>query len=116
MRTGIVGYENIIRLGDTNKYLIGTTSGYVTVDINKLETKDFQIHIGDVNVMNKGDRFIKTLKNRKLEGEFKSNEKNLEISFYTPEFNKYLSTQYQFQLIGIYNNWSSWTKKSQSFI
>lgn len=112
MRKGIVGYENIMRFGDGNKYLIGTTSGYITVDINKLKIKDFQVHIG--KVMNGSNKTSKNLLDKKLEGDFNSNANNLEISFYAPEYNKFLSTHYQFQLIGIYDDWSNWSENSNA--
>lgn len=112
MRNGILGYENITRLYNGHKYLIGTTSGYITVDINELEIKDFQAHIG--SVMNGSTKKGKSLLNKKLEGDFKSNENNLEISFYAPEFNKYVSTYYQFQLKGIYDSWSNWSENSSA--
>lgn len=109
-REGIQGYENITKLEDTDKFLIGTTSGYITVDINELKTKDFQVQIGSVR---NGDiKPIKGSQDKKLEYNFKNNENNLEISFFTPEYNKYLTTSYQVQLLGIYDDWSSWSEES----
>jgi DNA-binding CsgD family transcriptional regulator len=109
-RNGILGYENITRLDDEGTYLIGTTLGYITVNINAPKIKEFQIHIDNVN---SGSNIIdKNWQNMRLQGDFKSKENNLEISFYAPEYNKYVSTNYQFQLTGINDNWSNWSESS----
>lgn len=106
-RNGILGYENITRIFDDN-YLIGTTSGYITIDVNNLLVKDFQVQIGSVKSssnLNISKRIDLT-----IDGEFETEENNISISFYAPEFNKYLKTTYQFQLEGIYDPWSNWTE------
>ncbi len=113
LRNGTLGYENIIRLNDESKYLIGTTSGYITIDINELKTKKFQVHIGSIK---KGrNEKSKSLLDKKINGDFRTNENNLEFSFYAPEFNKCINTQYQYQLKGIYNDWSDWSEHSYVF-
>ncbi len=113
VRNGILGYENITRLNDESTYLIGTTSGYITIDINGPKVKDFQVHIGSIK---KGrNEKSKNLLDKKIKGDFKTNENNLEFSFYAPEFNKPISTQYQYQLTGIYNDWSDWSEHPYAF-
>lgn len=108
MRGGILGYENIIRLDDENKYLIGKTSGYLTVDIDEIKTKGFQVHISKVT--NGVNKINESLFDKKVEGSFSSDENDFKFSFYAPEYNKYLSTQYQYRLKGIYDNWSNWSE------
>ncbi len=111
-RNGILGYENITRLDDDGTYLMGTTSGYITVNINAFESKDFDVLIGDVhngNLKKNGG-----LLDKKLRGSFNNDENNVEISFYAPEFNKFLITHYQIQLEGIYDNWSDWSENSNA--
>jgi DNA-binding CsgD family transcriptional regulator len=113
LRKGIVGYENILRFGDHNKYLLGAANGYITVDINKLQIKGFQTHIGSVITgSNRKNNEVKNLLNKNLTGDFENDENNLEISYYTPEFNKFLKPHYQFQLLGIYDDWSGWSENS----
>ena len=110
VRKEIFGYEDIIEFDDDNKYLFGTTSGYITVNMNELKINNFQVHIASVT--NGKNNAINNLLNNKLKGDFNSNENNLDISFYTPEFNKFLSPLYQFQLTGIYDEWSIWSENS----
>ncbi|MBT8181246.1 MAG: LuxR family transcriptional regulator [Eudoraea sp.] len=112
MRYGILGYENITRLNDDGIYLVGTTSGYITININALINEDFEVHIGEVingSIEKHGGFLDKT-----LNGSFNNDQNNIEISFYTPEFNKFLITNYQFQLKGIYDKWSAWSENSTS--
>ena len=106
VRRGIIGYENISSLGG-EKYLMGTTSGYTIVNINGPVIEDFLVHIDQV--VNGRNKVVKKLQNLDSKGDFDTNQNNLKISFYTSEFNKYVSTQYQFQLIGIYDDWSDWS-------
>ncbi|QLG46210.1 helix-turn-helix and ligand-binding sensor domain-containing protein [Costertonia aggregata] len=108
IRKGILGYENITKLNDNDKYLIGTTSGYFTVDVGKLIVKDFEIHIAKIK--NSSNKNEKLLHDKILEENFDSNDNNLEFSYYVPEYNKYLVTYYQSKLEGIYDDWSTWSK------
>ncbi len=109
VRKGIIGYENISSLED-DTYLLGTTAGYITVDIKQPKTKDFLVHIGQVN--NGLNKQVKESRNIQLKGEFNTQQNNLELFFYTPEYNKHVRTQYQYQLLGIYDNWSKWSENS----
>jgi DNA-binding CsgD family transcriptional regulator len=110
IREGVPGYENITKLEGADKFLIGTTSGYIAVDLNKTKTKDFQVYISSVR--NGIIRPIKDLGDKKRKHKFNIDENNLEISFYAPQYNKYLAINYQFQLKGIYDSWSNWSEKS----
>lgn len=113
LRKGIVGYENVLRFGDNNKYLLGAANGYITVDVNKLKIKGFRAHIGSVITgSNKINNEAKKLLNKNLKGNFTNDDNNLEISYYTPEFNKFLKPHYQFELLGIYDDWSDWSENS----
>lgn len=109
VRKGIIGYENISGLAD-DKYLIGTTSGYITVDIKQPKPKDFSVHIGQV--INGFNEPVKKPHSINVRGEFNNIQNNLELFFYSPEYNKHVSTQYRYQLIGIYDDWSNWSENS----
>ena len=114
LRNGFVGYENIMNLeGDYNKYLLGTTSGYITINFDAFKVKNFNVHIGSVKAeksKNKSD--TKNFLNKNLPGSFAHNENNLQISYYAPEFNKFLKPQFQYQLIGNYDDWSDWSEEA----
>ena len=108
MRDDILGYENIIKLDDSGKYLLGKTSGYFIINTNEIAPKNFKVHIASVSNggINTDQRFF----SQHLEGSFENNENNLEISFYAPEYNKYLATEYQYRLSGMYEDWSDWSE------
>ncbi len=113
VRNDIFGYENIMKFEDENKYLFGTTSGYLTVDIDKFEIADFNVYIGRViNGSQKNNKTVKNILNKTLKGDFKNDENNVEISYFTPEYYTYLNPQYQYQLIGIYDDWVNWSENS----
>ena len=109
MRDGIVGYENIANLGEEGKYLLGTTSGYITLDVNGFKNKNFRVQIGRVEKSDKQSRqwaLVGTSSN----AEFSSADNHVRFSFFTPEYYKLFKPQYQYQLEGIYNNWSNWSE------
>ena len=102
---GLTGYENITALKN-NKYIIGSSNGYVTIDIDKLEEKAYDISINSITNSSIGDspKYV----DKGLEGVFKNKNNNIEFSFGVVEFDKYLETEYQYQLVGMYPDWSSW--------
>ncbi len=114
-RKGVIGYENILRFEDDyeNKYLLGTTNGYITVNLDAIRIRNFQVHISSViRGSTKKDDGKKNILNKDLKGNFENDENNLKIAYYTPEFNKFLDANYQFQLLGIYDEWSDWSENS----
>ncbi len=112
IRDGILGYENISRLKNKNHYLIGTSSGYILVDLNKLKKKEFKVRIASF----KTDSLIPVRANSTNLLSLSSQQNNLKISFYTPEYQTYFATHYQYQLVGMYDDWSNWsTNSSVSF-
>ncbi len=112
-RKGLNGYENILLLDDNSNYLFGNYSGYITVDVDKINTSDFNIAIDRISNNNRSDsNGEKTYLDKNQEGELKNSENTVEISFYTPEFNNWLKMEYQYHLAGIYNEWSNWSENS----
>jgi len=108
-RLGVTGFENLSSL-DNELFLIGVSNGYVILDFNKIKTKDYDIKINSIH---------KEFRNTSLENvslidnpEFNSNENNLNFYFSVPEFNTYTEVEYQYQLKGIYDQWSSWFNES----
>ncbi|MDC6367527.1 MULTISPECIES: triple tyrosine motif-containing protein [Flavobacteriaceae] len=113
MRNGIIGYESVTALPENGKYLIGARSGYFTLDTDRFEIDAFQV---DINKIRKaGKERIQTdesLINSKTEGDFASYENSLEITYHVASYQKYLRPKFQYQLEGIYSNWSNWSEDS----
>jgi AraC family transcriptional regulator, chitin signaling transcriptional activator len=110
-RNDVSGYENIYYLED-NKYLYGTSNGYIIIDINKLDYKANQIKINLISNSTYKKGFKTFLYNKKDYGNFKNNENNIEFSYNVPEYEIYLIAEYQYKLDGIYDNWSDWSENS----
>ncbi len=109
---GLTGYETISSLG-TNKYLIGTSAGYITVDLDKLKERAYNVSINSIAKSNLKDSLH--LVDKYSDGIFENKNNNIEISYGIVEFEKYLDTKYQYQLEGIYPEWSSWSSSSSVF-
>ena len=102
------GYENVSQLSNSD-YLIGTTDGYYTININDLSFKKYNVLITTVGV-NKIDQNSYSA-NLYGAGSFAADENNIIIGFTVPAYNKYISTEYQYFLEGFQESWSDWNAK-----
>jgi len=107
---GVTGFENLNNYFEDDVFLVGFSNGYMKLDLNKFKSKNYTIKINSVH---------KVFRNAPLENvslienpKFKSDENNLNFSFSVPVFNKYSEVEYQYQLAGIYDDWSSWFHES----
>nr|WP_315240249.1 triple tyrosine motif-containing protein [uncultured Flavobacterium sp.] len=109
LTNSMLGFENITQISKST-YLIGTTDGYYTLNIDDLSFKNYTVFISDI-LINKQNQ---TLKNVALndEGSFKANENNITLNYSVPEYNKYINSEYQYLLEGFQNEWSEWSTKS----
>lgn len=105
----LTGYENVIHLLN-NKYLIGTSNGYLTVDLDKLSNKKPNISINAIKVNSLNEKV--QIVNKSIVGDFRNKDNNVEIEYNVPEFDKFLDTKYQYRLEGLYQKWSSWSTSS----
>ncbi|MFH4966938.1 LuxR C-terminal-related transcriptional regulator [Gaetbulibacter sp. M240] len=103
---GLTGYENIAWLKD-DQYLIGTSSGYVVLDMNKLKKKDYKININTIQTHSIADSTSLVELGSNKTFEYKYN--NITFEYNVPEFDKYLDVYYQYKLDGLYSSWSEWS-------
>ena len=108
---GLTGYENVTYIED-NKFLLGTSTGYVILDLDKQETKNYSISLNTVQNYSIKNNLEKTI-NKDSIGVFTNFENNITFSYSVPEFQKYLVTEYQYHLEGLYPEWSEWTTNSK---
>lgn len=103
---GLTGYENVSHLKD-QKYLLGTSSGFIIVDLDKLKTQAFHISINSIrkHSINSTPEVVSKISN----GFFENVDNNIEFIYNVAEFDKFLDTEYQFQLEGMYPEWSDWS-------
>lgn len=105
----IMGFENLSHITD-EIYLIGNTSGYSILNLEKLKIHEYSISINSIykQQLNKPQEQLIITEKPIL----KPKENNLFISFSVPEFDKNIDVNYKFMLKGIYNDWSSWSDVS----
>lgn len=111
MRENVVGYENILHLGN-NTYLLGTTNGYIILNLNKITDKDYaiQISLAEKNRVNKASI---TLPLTAKMAHLKRNENNVRFCFSVSVFDKFTPVKYQYKLEDIYSEWSEWTNQPE---
>jgi len=109
LRNSVTNYESISHLYDEN-YLFGTSSGYIVIDLNKLTTESYTISLNTIrkHSINNEISFV----DRSVEHVFKNKENNIEFAYSVADFDKYLNPEFQYQLLGIYDEWSDWSKES----
>ena len=108
---GLTGYENISNITN-KKYLIGTSNGFILLDLDKQQNKNYNIKINSIltHSISSPTHII----NKTSKGYFENKENNIEFYFSVPEFEKYLDTEFQYKLEGIYDNWSDWSANSST--
>ena len=109
LTNSMLGYENITQVSNSD-YLIGTTDGYYTININDLSFKNYSVSICNVatNKTNSQSNNQTIIEN----GKFKYDQNNVAISYTVPEYNKYINAEYQYLLEGVQDKWSEWSSKT----
>ncbi len=107
---GASGFENILYLED-EKYLIGTSKGYLIVDLDKIkEPLDFSVTINKV-LNNQIDLFPITIDLNKQQ-EFNNKENCFQFFYSVPNYNKSSITKYAYMLEGLNTKWSVFSEKN----
>ena len=105
----MLGYENITQLSNS-QYLIGTTDGYYTFNINDLSFKNHNVAIADISINKLNEK--QTSFSIAEPGNFSHDENNITISYTVPEYNKYIIAEYEYLLEGFQEKWSGWSSNS----
>tara|TARA_Y100000815_G_scaffold92409_1_gene81343 strand:+ start:18252 stop:21056 length:2805 start_codon:yes stop_codon:yes gene_type:complete len=108
LTNSMVGYENITQISH-NTYLIGTTDGYYTINLNDLKFNSYNVAITNIasNALNENARHVPITNN----GSFGYKENNFTIYYSVPEYNKYINAEFQYMLEGMQNQWSEWSTR-----
>lgn len=108
---GVLGFESLTPLKN-ERYLIGISNGYLTIDLKKLVSKEYPIQINSIYKKANNSRIEKISKDS--DRVFKFSENNVFFSFNVSEFDKYTEVDYQYKLEGIYDNWSDLTSTANA--
>ncbi len=109
LTNSMLGYENVTQISPS-AYLIGTTDGYYTLNIDDLSFSNHPVAITYIYnyKQNERERFVSL----GAKGSFDHDQNNFMFSYAVPEFNKYINAEYQFALTGFQDNWSKWSSKA----
>lgn len=113
LRKGMIGYENISHIAD-NKYLIGTISGYIILDISLINPSDEYTVLLNSIALKKLDAADSPIELKNY-GVFKYKQNSIKFNYSVAAYNKCQSVKYQFILKGYYDQWSDWTDKTELF-
>lgn len=106
---GLTGFENISHLNN-RRYLIGASTGYSILDLDKIQIKNYNIAINAIT--KNSNNATPELVDKTINGLFDNKDNNIEFKFAVAEFDKYLDTEYQYQLGDIHPSWSKWSEKA----
>tara|TARA_R100000935_G_scaffold16490_1_gene32718 strand:+ start:724 stop:3504 length:2781 start_codon:yes stop_codon:yes gene_type:complete len=109
VRNITIGHENITAL-DEDKYLIGVSNGYLIYNQMELTNTQFQIKINKITSSTVDNNPVLVPLNTRSEFDYKAN--NININFSIAEYEKFISPEYSYRLIGLNSNWSNWNKNA----
>ncbi|TRO67584.1 histidine kinase [Christiangramia sabulilitoris] len=101
-----IGYENISHLKD-DKYLLGTANGYLKLNDQEKATREVAIRLNRIEVSALDAPFEPVKLDEFKEFDFDHN--NINFHYSVPVHNKYLEALYSYRLVGLSNNWSTWS-------
>jgi AraC family chitin signaling transcriptional activator len=104
-----LGYENISQVS-SSIYLVGTSDGYYTIDIGNLSFRSYAVSISNIEINRLNEKAVSCQISES--GDFSSKENNITFSYTVPEYNKYITTEYQYLLEGFQEDWSEWSSKA----
>lgn len=104
----VAGFQNMTKISD-KKYLIGITDGYIVYDTDTKQStnNNHEVSINSilVNQLNEEVRNLEI----KQDVVLKNNHNNIEFYYSVPYIDKFNEVQYQYQLDGYSDEWSSWS-------
>ncbi|RZN84826.1 MAG: LuxR family transcriptional regulator [Winogradskyella sp.] len=109
LRKSKLGFENILHLKD-DSYLMGTTDGYLIIDINRFKKREYYISINNASYSSL-QQDIKPI-NISEEVTLLNKQNDLYFNYSVSDFDKLTPSLYQHRLKGIYDSWSTWSPKS----
>ncbi len=111
LRNEMKGYENISHISGKT-YLLGTSNGYITIDLAGIGSKEYTIKINSVtNNTLAGE--VREIPLQAEDQEFNAKENFLSFMYSIPVYNKYEVAEYSYQLEGLYDEWSLWSTQSE---
>tara|TARA_R110002050_G_scaffold276690_1_gene421977 strand:- start:13653 stop:16445 length:2793 start_codon:yes stop_codon:yes gene_type:complete len=110
LRKGVLGFENIQHI-EKEKYVIGTSNGYLTMDLSDIQNESkYHVYLNSAKISDLNDEVLELP--IADEGDFENKHGLLVFEYSVPEYNKFLEVNYQYKLKGKMEKWSAWSKQS----
>ncbi len=107
VRNITIGHENITAL-DKDKYIIGVSNGFLIYNQMVMVDQDYQLKINKITSSTVENNSILVPLNEKWVFAYKFN--NINIAYSIAEYEKFISPEYSYRLIGLNSKWSNWNK------
>lgn len=108
---GVLGFESLTPLKN-DRYLIGISNGYLTIDLKDVISKEYAVRINSISVK-ANDSDLKKI-SKDSTALFQNSQNNIFFSYSVPQYDKYTEVNYQYKLNGIYNNWNDFTANANA--
>lgn len=112
LRRDIPGFENITALQE-DTYLIGFSGGYTLLHVDEIQDKSYFIKINSVT--NSKRNTLGSFVNLNQDSQFNASENNFKITYNVPEYDKFKAVEYQYNLEGLYDEWSTWSASAEAY-
>tara|TARA_R110002033_G_scaffold47786_5_gene93297 strand:+ start:80749 stop:83559 length:2811 start_codon:yes stop_codon:yes gene_type:complete len=109
---GVMGFENIKSIGKNN-YLIGISNGYITLDLGRLKSKKYAVSITTISSKHTNSTVLEKVDLNSDLYEFGYKRNNLYFQYSVPNYDKYTEVNFQYQLIGLSEQWSTWSENPE---
>lgn len=106
VRNEMRGYENLTFI-DKERFIYGNSSGYLLIDLTQLKRKSYSVSIN--SIVTSKDNLIPERQTLNNNGQFNFGSNNITFAYSIPEFDKYLTTSFQYKLTNIQEHWSNWS-------
>ncbi|WP_159304428.1 helix-turn-helix and ligand-binding sensor domain-containing protein [Maribacter litoralis] len=103
---GVLGFESVVHV-EKEEYLIGMSNGYVTLDLDKKNDRNYSLTLNGVTKTSyNGPKIAIPISENE---EFEHSQNNISFSFHVAEFDRFTEVYYQYMLEGRYEQWSNWS-------
>jgi len=106
---GVSGFENISKISDF-KYLIGSSNGFVSLDLTKVEPSKQEVQINSIYFGSYQELSNKAPTDSN--GTFVHANNNIRFEYSVPEFDKYTEVRYQYKMENLFEGWSEWSENT----
>jgi len=106
-RKNALGWEHVNKYVDS-KYIFGSGTGYLLVDLDKIKSNKPQISIHKIIVKDNVQNFSQVSAKNNLELDFEKN--SIQFYYTASNYQKYEKVKYQYILEGYDMGWSSWNE------